>query len=78
MKNLVSKNLNEFVHPGVGGYSLDQLEMDLRNIIKKDYSYLNMEDEDITNYLIQKVAPRFERGYIQSEDDLISFIESQE
>jgi hypothetical protein len=78
MKKLVSENLNEFVHPGVGGYSIDQLNRDLRDIIKKNYSHLNMEDEDITDYLVQKVAPAFERGYIHSEDDLLNFINNQE
>ena len=77
-KNLVSESLNEFVHPGVGGYSLEQLEMDLKDIIDSNYAHLQMEDEDIEDYLIHKVGPAFDRGLIGSREDLERFIDSQE
>lgn len=75
MKKLVSESLNEFVHPGVGGYSLEQMDRDLRDIIHNQYGHLNMEEEDIDDFIIQKMAPAFDRGYIQSEEGLLKFIE---
>jgi hypothetical protein len=77
MKKLVSENLNEFVHPGVGGYSADQLERDLRDLIASDYAHLNMEEEEIKDFLDQAAGPAFAGGYIKSQDDLIRFVEDQ-
>ena len=63
-----AKLVNEFVHPGVGGYSLEQLEKDFYDIIKR-YK-LEVEPEGAKNFLAKIVGPEFDKGKISNDDDL--------
>ena len=71
-RKLVSDSLNEYVHPGVGGYSLDQLERDYHKIMDETWPEV---DEDIKmDFLMGEIGPLFHRGFITNIDQLREFI----
>ena len=70
----ISESLYEFENSGVGGYSAEQCERDAREILKKEYGSMDVEEIDIKKFLNQYIAPAFENDKIYDYDSLYDFI----
>jgi hypothetical protein len=67
---LIFESLNEFVNPGVGGYSMDQLKRDYSEIIRKNFDPAKFTDSESLDFFSNVIAPAFHREEIQGYDDL--------
>ena len=59
---------------GVGGYSAEQCERDTRDILKKEYGSMDVEEVDIKKFINKFIAPAFESDKIHDYDSLYDFI----
>ena len=68
--NLVCKSLMEFVHPGVGGYSMDQLERDYNEILKRNFDPAQFSPKEAKAFFVNVIIPPYERGEVQTINDV--------